>query len=81
MDETQYTIPLREAFDVPRTRRASKAVKVVREFLIRHTKAKNIVLDSSVNDALWERGIKKPPRRIKVTVTTEDGNAIAVLTK
>jgi len=71
-DEAVYTIPLRDAFHVPVTKRASKAVKIVKEFLVRHTKAAEVKLDSSINEALWNRGIKKPPRSVKVKVVKED---------
>ena len=70
--ERTYTIPLREAFNAPRPRRANKAVKIVRNFLTRHTKAGTVKLDSSVNDAIWDRSREKPPRRIKVNVTVEE---------
>ncbi len=79
MDELVYTIPLREVFNSPRTRRANKAVKIVKDFIKKHTKAEEVKLDSSVNEALWMRGIRKPPRRIKVKVTKEDEVATAVL--
>jgi len=69
--EFTYTIPLREAFNVPVTKRANKAVKIVRNFLSRHTKASEIKIDSSINEVLWSRGIKKPPRRVKVRVVKE----------
>lgn len=77
--ERVYTIPLREAFNAPRTKRANKAVRIVKEFLTRHTKASNVKLDSSVNDALWKRSREKPPRRIKIKVTMEEGTATASL--
>ena len=77
--EKTYIIPLREAFNAPRTKRANKAVKIVKEFLTRHTKAGNVSLDSSVNDVLWKRGREKPPRRIKVKVTTEEDTVTASL--
>ncbi|MEA3254558.1 MAG: 50S ribosomal protein L31e [Candidatus Altiarchaeota archaeon] len=77
--EKTYIIPLREAFNAPRTKRANKAVKIVKEFLTRHTKAGNVSLDSSINDVLWKRGREKPPRRIKVKVTTEEDTVTASL--
>ena len=69
--EKLYTIPLRAAFDAPRTKRAKKAVRIVQGFLMRHTKVEDVKIDSSVNEAIWERGIQKPPRKIKVKVTKE----------
>ncbi len=35
-------------------------------------------LDDSVNVAVWARGMQKPPRRIRVIVTKEDGFPIEV---
>ena len=73
-----YTIPLREAFNVPKSRRASKAIKVIKEFLKRHTKS-DVKLTGPLNEAVWDRGIKKPPRRIRVKVTEKEGIKIAKL--
>ncbi|MDI6819046.1 MAG: 50S ribosomal protein L31e [Methanothermobacter thermautotrophicus] len=78
--ERIYVIPLRKAKNVPRTIRAPKAVKIVREFLMKHMKADTIKLDESINEKLWERGIQKIPPRIKVkAVKDEDGVVEATL--
>jgi large subunit ribosomal protein L31e len=78
--ERIYTIPLREAFTAPRTRRASKAIKVVRGFLERHMKTTDVKLDESINEVLWNCGREKPPRRIKVKVVKEDESERATAT-
>ncbi|MHC1570418.1 MAG: 50S ribosomal protein L31e [Methermicoccaceae archaeon] len=75
-DERVYTIPLRDAKKAPRWKRANRAIKEVYDFLSRHTKTpkENIKLDASINHRIWERGIEKPPSRIKVrAVKFEDG--------
>ncbi|HDH41896.1 MAG TPA: 50S ribosomal protein L31e [Candidatus Altiarchaeales archaeon] len=77
--EKIYTIPLRDAFKAPRTKRANKAVKIVKKFLAEKLRLGDVKLDSSVNNALWNRGIGKPPRRIKVGVTREGDSAIVKL--
>lgn len=79
MEERIYTIPLREVFNAPRTRRANKAVKVVRDYLVRHMKAKEVKLDASVNEVLWARSREKPPRRIRVKAVKEDDVVTASL--
>ncbi|ODS38640.1 MAG: hypothetical protein A7315_12040, partial [Candidatus Altiarchaeales archaeon WOR_SM1_79] len=64
-----------------------KAIKVVRQFLVRHAKIgdvhlppENIVLDKSLNEAVWARGIQKPPRRIRVSVAEDEkGRMVASL--
>lgn len=71
--EREYVIPLRkQTLHVPRYRRASKAAKTVREFLIRHMKTKEVRLGQELNMHLWERGIKNPPTRVKVKVVMLD---------
>ncbi|OYT54560.1 MAG: 50S ribosomal protein L31e [Candidatus Altiarchaeales archaeon ex4484_2] len=79
MDEKLYTIPLRDAFSSPRTKRTKKAVNVVRNYLKKHTKVDDVKIDTSLNEFLWEKGIRKPPRRVKVRVVEEDGMMVAYL--
>ncbi|MHC1579746.1 MAG: 50S ribosomal protein L31e [Candidatus Alkanophagales archaeon] len=79
-EERIYTIPLRREFlKAPRWRRSEKAVRAVKEFLKRHTKAEEVFLDTSINEKIWERGAQKPPHRIRVRVRLEGGVARATL--
>jgi len=74
LDERVYTIPLRRAKSAPRWKRSKRAILEIRLFLLRHTKAEGIILDSSINEKIWERGAKKPPSKIRVKVAeNEDG--------
>ncbi len=79
--ERIYTIPLRKAFDFPRTKRASRAVKIVRKFLAKHMKVTedHIIISEAVNSALWQRGIQKPPRKIKIKAIKEGDKLVARL--
>lgn len=63
--ERIMVIPLRKTKQAPRTRRANRAVKEVREIVMRHMKvdADNVWIDASVNDKIWENGIRNPPPR------------------
>ncbi len=79
MDDRVYTIPLRDTFGSPRTKRTKKAVNVVKKYLKKHTKVDDVKIDSSLNEFLWERGIRKPPRRVKVKVVEEDAGVVAYL--
>ncbi|RLI91325.1 MAG: 50S ribosomal protein L31e [Candidatus Altiarchaeales archaeon] len=75
--ERIYTIPLRNAF--VRRKKTNSAVNIIREFLRKHTKSDNIVIDGSINDMIWRRGIKSIPRKIKVRVEKEEDRVIAML--
>ncbi|MEA3488597.1 MAG: 50S ribosomal protein L31e [Euryarchaeota archaeon] len=67
-----YTIPLRDVKKAPRWKRGNKAIALIREYLHRHTKSEYVVLDTKINEKVWERGSQKPPSRIRVKVTTEE---------
>ena len=76
-EERIYIIPLKEAYYVPRPKRANKAVKLIREFVKRHAKVERVKLAEEVNEYIWKRNREKPPRRIKVKVVVhrEEGEA------
>ena len=74
--ERIYVVPLRVVKVSPRTKRANRAATEVRSFIARHMKTdlEKVWIDTPVNEALWSRGIQKPPRRIRVkAVKFEDG--------
>lgn len=71
ISERIYTIPLRAVKKAPRWKRSNRAIRLIREYLERHTKSDHIVLDSGINEKVWERGAKKPPSKIRVRVTEE----------
>jgi len=71
-EEKLYTIPLKDVLKVPTPKRTNRAVKEIRKFLIKHTKVKNVKLDKSINESLWIKGSKNPPRSIKVKVSLEE---------
>jgi large subunit ribosomal protein L31e len=71
-EEKIFTIPLREAFEKERQKRARNASKIIRDFLMRHMKSENIKIGKSINEAVWKRGIYKPPRKVRIHVIKED---------
>ncbi|ADG13079.1 50S ribosomal protein L31e [Methanocaldococcus infernus] len=79
--ERIYTISLRDVINKStRKKRAPRAIKKIREFLMRHMKAKEVKISNELNEKVWERGIEKPPARVRVkAVKTEDGTVIAEL--
>ncbi len=75
-----YTIPLSDVYNQPWSKRTRKATRMVREFLQKHTK-KEVKIAGDVNEAIWARGMKHPPRKIRVNVEIEDNIATARLLK
>jgi len=67
-----YVIPLRRVYWGRRTNRADRAVKLVRSFVARHTKADRVVITNEVNNFIWSRGREKPPREVRVVVTIRE---------
>ncbi|HDJ21593.1 MAG TPA: 50S ribosomal protein L31e [Candidatus Bathyarchaeota archaeon] len=73
-----YTVPLGRAWVAPRYRRAEKAVQVLRQFTKRHMKPSRIVIDPQVSEAIWARGIRNPPRKIRVKMTRDNEGVVTV---
>jgi large subunit ribosomal protein L31e len=82
--EREYIIPLRHKWKkVPRYKRANKAIKAIKEFLVRHMEIRDrdlnkVKLDKYLNEFIWTRGIRKPPIKIKVKAIKEEGNLVRV---
>ncbi len=71
--ERTYNIPLRrEWLKVAKYRRAKKAVKAVKQFLIKHMKSEEVKVGKYINLEIWKHGIKNPPHHVKVNVTKDD---------
>ena len=70
--EREYVIPLRARYQhVARYKKTPKAIKTVKEFLVKHMKIydrdlNKIKIDKYLNEFLWARGIKNPPHKVKV---------------
>lgn len=80
--EQIYTIPLRDAKNAPRWRRANRAMRIIKKYLVRHMKAdpEQLKIDKTINEKIWERGTEKPPRSIRVRAAKfEDGGVEAEL--
>jgi large subunit ribosomal protein L31e len=75
--EREYVIPLRKKYQkVPKHKRTPKAIKTIKEFLVKHMKIydrnlKKIKFDKYLNEFIWFRGIKNPPAKIKIKVIKE----------
>jgi len=77
----EMVIPLRAAWSVPRTKRANRAMAEVRNHVAKHMKMtdeEEMFIDAAVNEAIWARGMQKPPRRIRVICTRDEGFPLEV---
>jgi len=78
VEERIYTVPFRIAFLVPRPKRVPRAIRFLRSFIERHMKTEKVWISPEVNEAIWSRGKKKPPRRIRVRAVKEEDGTVRV---
>src|SRR3989344_7391262 len=79
-DEKLFTIPLRKEFlKAPIYKRTSKAVRAVKQFISRHMKAEEVKIGPELNLALWSKGMRNPPSRVKVKSILRDKVALVTL--
>jgi large subunit ribosomal protein L31e len=73
--EKIYNIRLTEAYKKSINRRSPYAVRMVKDYVKRHTKAQEVKIGSKLNEAVWERGIKRPIRSVRVKVVIDGDTA------
>jgi len=72
--EKTITVNLSKAFEKPETKRAKGALKILIDKIRKETRAKNIKITNSVNEAIWGKGLFKSLRKITVKVVQEKDN-------
>jgi large subunit ribosomal protein L31e len=77
-EERIYTVPLGRAYASPKYRRAEKAIAILRGFAERHMKASAVEIDPKVNEAIWSRGIERPPRRLRVRLSRDEEGKVRI---
>ncbi|MEF8781656.1 MAG: 50S ribosomal protein L31e [Haloarculaceae archaeon] len=79
-EERVVTVPLRDAKATSESERADAAMRLVREHLAQHFSVDEdaVRLDPSINEAVWSRGRKKPPSKLRVRAArfAEEGESV-----
>ncbi len=76
--ERVHTINLGKVLLSPNNQRAKRAINMVKEYARRHMKTEEIKIEEGVNHQIWKRGIKHPPRKIRVRMTKTDEGFVLV---
>ena len=68
------TINLGKVLLSPDNRRSKRAINMIREYARHHMKTEDVRIDEDLAHLVWKRGIKHPPRKVRVRMTkTEEG--------
>ena len=76
--ERVYTVNLGKVLLSPDNQRAKRAVNMIKEFARHHMKTEQVKIEEYVSHLLWSRGIKHPPRKIRVRMTKTDEGYVLV---
>ncbi len=77
--ERVYNVPLRKMYQrAARWKRTNRAVKAVREFVLKHMKATEVKIGKYANLKLWKHGIRNPPHHIKVECKKDEDGIVKV---
>jgi large subunit ribosomal protein L31e len=89
VEEKTYTIPLGKALIMPPRRRSPRAMRMIRAYVMKHMKIPSraeeedempptLIITNEVNERIWDKGIEKPPRKIRVRATKDDEGNVTV---
>ncbi|MGH9921136.1 MAG: 50S ribosomal protein L31e [Nitrososphaerales archaeon] len=73
-----YTINLAKVWLSPANRRTKRAINMIKEFAVRHMKAEEIKIDEELNRQMWKRGIRHPPRKVRVKMVKDEDDVVTV---
>jgi len=76
--ERVYTIPLGKVKLSQSQHRAVRAINMIKEFARHHMKVENIKIEEDLAKQIWARGVRRPPRKIRVRMSKTDEGFILV---
>ena len=76
--ERVYTIPLGKVKLSQSQHRAVRAINMIKEFARHHMKVENIKIEEELAHQIWARGVRNPPRKVRVRMSKTDEGFILV---
>jgi large subunit ribosomal protein L31e len=76
--ERVYTINLGKALLSVDTHRAPRAINMIKEFARHHMKTSEIKIEEDLAHQIWARGVRSPPRKIRVRMNKTDEGYVLV---
>ena len=76
--ERVYTIPLGKVKLSQSQHRAVRAINMIKEFARNHMKVENIKIEEDLAKHIWARGVRSPPRKVRVRMSKTDEGFILV---
>lgn len=78
--ERVYTIPLGKVKLSQSQHRAVRAINMIKEFARHHMKVEEIKIEEELSQQIWSKGIRNPPRKIRVRMSkTDEGYVLVTL--
>ena len=76
--ERVYTINLGKVLLSVDTHRAPRAINMIKEFARHHMKTEDIKIEEDLAHTIWSRGVRSPPRKIRVRMSKTDEGYVLV---
>ncbi|MCV0413162.1 50S ribosomal protein L31e, partial [Nitrosarchaeum sp.] len=76
--ERVYTINLGKVLLSVDTHRAPRAINMIKEFARHHMKTSEIKIEEDLAHIIWSKGVRSPPRKIRVRMSKTDEGYILV---
>ena len=76
--ERVYTINLGKVLLSQSQHRAVRAINMIKEFARHHMKVEEIKIEEELAHQVWARGVRSPPRKIRVRMSKTDEGYVLV---
>jgi len=75
--ERNFVVGLKGICNLPRPRRANKAIAFLKKFAFKHfrAKAENVSISNKLNEFVWQQGREHVPRKVEIKIVFTGGKA------
>jgi large subunit ribosomal protein L31e len=77
-EERVYTINLAKIVLTPMNKRSNRAINMIKAYASKHMKSNDIKIDQELNELIWAKGIRSPPRRIRVKISKDADDVVII---
>lgn len=76
--ERNFVVGLKGIYNLPRPRRANKAIAFLKKFAFKHfrVKAENVSISNKLNEFIWQQGREHIPRKVEIKIVFIEDKAI-----
>jgi len=75
--QREFIVGLRPLYNLPKTKRADKAIGLLKKFAFKHFRVskEDVLISNKLNEFIWHKGRQNVPRKVEIKIVFTEGKA------